>query len=93
MVRGPVTSHDSQVAPETTSNTQVPREDATSSVPPLLIEQDTNTTTEDNPDYTTGNMTDDDTIGVDTNTTGHRSTTVTDRTCTSDNNSARTTVR
>ena len=41
---GPVTPHDSQVAPQTASNTQVPREDATSPVQPLPIEHDTNTT-------------------------------------------------
>ena len=96
-LEGPVTPHDSQVAPETTSNTQVPLEDVTSPVLPLPIEQDASTTTEDStptvdsPDYTTGNTTVDDTIGVGTTTTGSRSTTVADRT--SDDNSARTTVR
>ena len=96
-LEGPVTPHDSQVAPETTSNTQVPMEDVTSPVPPLPIEQDASTTTEDStptadsPDYTTGNTPNDDTIGVGTANTGSRSTTVADRT--SDDNSARATVR
>ena len=75
-LEGPVTPHDSQVAPETTSNTQVPMEDVTSPVPPLPIEQHASTTTEDStptvdsPDYTTGNTTNDDTIGVGTANTG-----------------------